>query len=231
MKKVLVLLVTMMATMAHAQSTDSKLIPQISVAGEGKVKVTPDQVQVRFGVQNTGKDAAEVKKINDETVDKVLKFIKKFGIPTSDVQTTSVSLYKSYDYEKKKHNFNASQTICILLKNVAKYDELMMGLVDNGINNISDVEFKSSKLEEHKSEARKLAIKDAQKKAQDYAGALNQKVGKAFLVTDNSQAYYPPMYKSIQMDAAAMGGAAGRETLALGEIEVTTNVNVSFILE
>ena len=119
MKKSIIILFTLVATSMNAQ--ENKLVPQISVSGEGKVKVAPDQVVINLGVQNTGKDAAEVKKMNDETVDKVVKYIKKFGIPTSDFQTTNVNLYKSYDYEKKKHNFQASQSITITLKDIKKY--------------------------------------------------------------------------------------------------------------
>jgi uncharacterized protein YggE len=228
MKKSIIILFTLVATSMNAQ--ENKLVPQISVSGEGKVKVAPDQVVINLGVQNTGKDAAEVKKMNDETVDKVVKYIKKIGIPTSDFQTTNVSLYKSYDYEKKKHNFQASQSITITLKDIKKYDELMMGLVDTGINNINGVEFKSSKIEEHKVTARKQAILDAKKKAEDFVSVLNQKVGKAILITDNSQPIYqPPMYRNVMMKAEAMDAVT--ETLAIGEIEIITNVNVSFLLE
>ncbi|MEZ4837729.1 SIMPL domain-containing protein [Flavobacterium sp.] len=228
MKKSIIILFTLVATSMNAQ--ENKLVPQISVSGEGKVKVAPDQVVINLGVQNTGNNAAEVKKMNDETVDKVVKYIKKFGIPTSDFQTTSVSLYKSYDYEKKKHNFQASQSITITLKDIKKYDELMMGLVDKGINNINGVEFKSSKIEEHKVTARKQAVLDAKKKAEDFASALNQKVGKAILITDNSQPMYqPPMYRNVMMKAEGMDSS--QETLAIGEIEIITNVNVSFLLE
>jgi len=229
MKKLILILMTFIATMTHAQ--EQKQIPQVSVSGEGKVMVKPDHIVINFGVENTGKDATEVKKLNDETVDKVVKFVKKFGVPTSDFQTTSVSLNRNYDYEKKKYNYQASQTISITLKDITKYDSLMMGLVDNGINNISDVEFKSSKIEEYKSEARKLAMKDAKHKAEDYVYVLNQKIGKAILITDTTQSYYPPpvMYKADRMVAEAAG--APRETLAVGEIEVVANVSVSFILE
>lgn len=228
MKKSIIILLTLVATSMNAQ--ENKIVPQISVSGEGKVKVAPDQVVINLGVQNTGKDAAEVKKMNDETVDKVVKYIKKFGIPTSDFQTTNVSLYKSYDYEKKKHNFQASQSLTITLKDIKKYDELMMGLVDTGINNINGVEFKSSKLEEHKVTARKQAVLDAKKKAEDFASALNQKVGKAILITDNSQPIYqPPMYRNVMMKAEAMDSS--QETLAIGEIEILTNINVTFMLE
>ena len=229
MKKVFLIAVTvLMTTLSNAQ--EMKTVPQIVVSGEGKIKVIPDRVVVNFGVDNVGKDATEVKKLNDETVDKVIKFIKKFGIPTTDFQTTNVSLHKTYDYDKKKHSYQASQSITITLKDITKYDELMMGLVDTGINNINGVEFKSSKMEEHKVTARKQAILDAKKKAEDFVSVLNQKVGKAILITDNSQPMYqPPMYRNVMMKAEAMDAIP--ETLAIGEIEIITNVNVSFLLE
>lgn len=231
MKKLFLILTLTLATMMEAQE-NKQPIPQISVSGEGKIKVKPDQVAINFGVENTGKDATEVKKLNDETVDKVMKYIKKFGIPSTDYQTTNVSLYRNYDYDKKKYNYQATQQVTILLKDISKYDDLMMGLVDNGINNISNIEFKSSKMETLKSEARVAAMKDAKKKAEDYVSILNQKVGKALVITDNSQPYYPQpvMYKAMAMDAS-MGGGAPQETLAAGEIEVVANVTVSFVLE
>lgn len=231
MKKLALVVLTLFVTMSHAQ--EQKQIPQVSVSGEGKIKVKPDQVVINFGVENVGKDAQEVKKLNDENVDKVVKFIKKFGIQSSDFQTTNVSLNRNYDYDKKKYNFQASQSITIILKDVTKYDALMMGLVDNGINNISNVEFKSTEIEKHKSDARKLAIKDAKKKAEDFVSVLGQKIGKALLITDNSANYYPPqpMYKAMAMAAVADAESSSYETLAVGEIEVITNVSVSFILE
>jgi len=230
MKKAVLILITLFVTMSQAQ--DQKQIPQVSVSGEGKIKVKPDQVEINFGVENLGKDAKEVKKLNDEKVDKVVKFIKKFGIASTDFQTTNVSLNRNYDYDKKKYNYQASQNICILLKDISKYDELMMGLVDNGINNIGNIQFKSSKIEEHKAEARKAAMRDAKKKAEDYVSVLGQKVGKALLITDNSVNYYPPqpMYKAAMMEMAD-GSGAQQETLAVGEIEVNSNVSVSFVLE
>ena len=42
MKKAVLILITLFATMSNAQ--EQKNIPQISVSGEGKIKVKPDQV-------------------------------------------------------------------------------------------------------------------------------------------------------------------------------------------
>lgn len=228
MKKTILILMTVFATTIQAQ--EIKQIPQINVSGEGKIKVIPDYAIINIGVENVGADAAEVKKKNDATVDAVIKYLKGFKLPASDYQTKQVFLSKTYDYNKKKNNFTASQQISITLKDLTKYDALMMGLVDSGINNIQGVEFKATKLAQYESEARKAAVAEAKAKAQDFASALGQKVGKAILVSDNSQTNYP-MPRMYAMEMKASGDAMPQQTLAIGEIEITANVNIGFVLE
>lgn len=229
MKKLIITLLIFASTMTQAQD-QKNAIPQVTVTGEGKLKVTPDQAIVTIGVENTGKDAQTVKKANDEIIDKVLKFIKSKAVPQSDFQTTNVSLYKNYDYEKKKYNYVANQTICITLKDLKKYDDIMNGLTEVGITNINGVEFKSSKLETYEAEARKKAILAAKQKASDYVIPLGQKLGKILLITDTAQTYYPqPMYKGTMAMSADAGGA--KETLAVGEIEILATVQATFAIE
>lgn len=229
MKKALTILSVFFLSFAQAQET--KQIPQISANGEGKVKVTPDQASISVTVETKGNNAKDVKKQNDTKIDAVLKFIKKMNVAPADFKTERVALNPQYDYEKKKHNYNATQTIVILLRDLGKYDELMEGLVNEGINRIDAVTFQSSKLAQYQSEARKLAMKDAKLKAEDYVSVLGQKVGKAFTIVDNSQTYYPqPMY-AMMRKSEAMDVNEPRETLALGEITITANVMVSFILD
>ncbi|EJL65226.1 hypothetical protein PMI10_01417 [Flavobacterium sp. CF136] len=229
MKKLVLFITIMFMTMTYGQ--EIKQIPQINVNGEGKIKVTPDQVSISATVETKGNNAKDVKKQNDEKIDAVLKFIKKMNIPTADFKTKQVALNPQYDYEKKKTSYNAIQTVEIVLKDLSKYDELMEGLVQQGINRIDKVSFESSKLTQYQSEARKLAIKDAKSKAEDYVSVLGQKIGKAITISDNSQIYQPqPMYAGMRMKESADAGASN-ETLAIGEIEITANVSVSFILD
>jgi uncharacterized protein YggE len=230
MKRALLILSLFVVTLLSAQ--EMKQIPQISVTGEGKVKVAPDQVLILATVETKGTNVKDVKKQNDKQVEAVLKMIKKMNLAPADYKTQRVSLNPQYDYEKKKRSYNATQTIEILLRDLSNYDELMEGLVDEGINRIDNVTFQSSKLAQYQSEARKLAMKEAKMKAEDYVSVLGQKVGRALTISDNSQNYYPqPMYGVMKMETMADGGAGPRQTLAAGEIEITANVSVSFILE
>ena len=229
MKKVILVLSLIFMQISYGQEV--KQIPQIIVNGEGKVKVVPDQATIAATVETKGNNAKEVKKQNDEKIDAILKFIKKMNLAPADFKTQRVSLNPQYDYEKKKHSYNATQTIEILLRDLSNYDELMEGLVNQGINRIDNVTFQSSKMKQYESEARKLAMKEAKLKAEDYVSVLGQKVGRALPISDNSQTYYPqPMYVGMKtMQSNDM--SAPRETLAAGEITITATVTVNFILE
>lgn len=230
MKKSIAVLVCLFTIMAHSQEV--KLVPQVNVSGEGKINVVPDQVSILATVETKGNNAKDVKRQNDQQMEAVLKLIKKMNLPATDYKTKRVSLNPQYDYEKKKHSYNATQTIEILLKDLSIYDDLMEGLVDQGINRIDNVTFKSSKLAQYQSEARKLAIKDAKMKAEDYVSVLDQKVGKATVITDNSQNYYPqPVFEAQRLMSMKAESDSVRETMAVGEIEITVNVSVSFKLE
>jgi len=230
MKKTFLLLAAIAMTATSIQAQEAKQVPLLTVNGEGKIKVTPDQASITVSVESKGNKAADVKRDNDAKIDAVIKYIKKSGLDAKDYQTQRVYLNDEYDYEKKKHNYVATQTIKIMLKDLSKYDTLMEGLVDTGINNISGVDFQTSKLASYKSEARKAAVADAKAKAQDFTSALGQTVGKAYNVVDNSPIDYPrPMYETrmVKMASDALGA---NETLAVGEIEITANVSVSFLL-
>ncbi len=230
MKKAILILA--LVFMANSYAQEIKQIPMINVSGEGKVKVAPDQVLISISIETKGTKAEDVKRENDKKMDGILRFIKKSSIAPEDFQTQRISLNPNYDYEKKKSNYVATQTLHILLKDLSKYDTLMEGLVSEGINRIDTVEFKTSKLVQLQSDARKLAIKDAKAKAEDFVSVLGQKVGKAIVISDNSQPYSPqPQPRMYAMKSMAMDESATKETLAIGEIEILANVSVSFVLE
>ncbi|OYX83168.1 MAG: hypothetical protein B7Y83_12405 [Flavobacteriales bacterium 32-34-25] len=231
MKRAIVFMSVMFMTLSYGQ--EIKQVPQITVSGEGKVKVIPDEAVISATVETKGNNAKEVKQKNDEQIDAVLKLIKKMNLAAADYKTQRVALNPVYDYEKKKTTYNATQTIEIIVRDLNKYDELMEGLVVQGINRIDNVTFQSSKLAQYESEARKLAMKQAKLKAEDYVSVLGQKVGKAMTISDNSQTYYPqPVYARFKTAMAMESDAAApKETLAVGEITITANVSVNFILE
>src|SRR5690606_35406101 len=126
----------------------------------------------------------------------------------------------------KTYTFAANQSLSVKLRDLKKYEPVMKGLLDTGINRIDGVEFSSSNSESLKSQARKKAVENAQMKAKEYASVLNQTVGKAVSISEFNNSVGPqPMYKMAMSDSYS---GSGDQTLALGEMEIKTTVNVSF---
>lgn len=225
MKTISVLCMLLLSTGLLAQHN---LKPSAEVSGEGVVNVVPDEVTVSVRVENEGKNARELKQQNDRIINNVLAFIKSQGIPDKNVRTEYIRLNKNYDYNTKTYSYAANQSITVKLTDLSKYENLMNGLMESGINRIDGIEFSSSKRAELESEARKKAVMQAKMKAEEYASALNQTIGKAmFIREDNPPAMPQPMYKTaMMMDSESSGG----QSMAPGEMEIKVIVYVTFEL-
>jgi len=229
MKKI-ILLVTAFIGMNSLQAQE--ITPSIAVVGEGVVRVTPDQVLIKVRVESEGSSAQQVKSDNDKAIDKVLKYTKSMGVKEGDVKTEYVNLNKNYDYQTKEYKYVANQSISILLKDLNKYSEFTEGLLNAGINRIDGVTFKSTEIETHNSKARMEAIKDAKKKAEEYASALGQSVGKALTISETGSISAPqPIYRMEMMKSADSSGGGDMETIAVGEMVIEAKVNVTFHLK
>ena len=215
-------------TMTLSMNAQNHVQPTVEVSGEGTVTVVPDEATVTVRVENTGSDAATVKQENDRTISNVFAFLKKMKIEDKNVKSEYIRLSKNYEYNTKTYNYAANQSISIQLKDLKKYEELMNGLLQTGINLIDNVSFSSSKVKDLESQARKKAVENAKMKATEYASVLGQSIGKAVRISEFNQVNTPQplMYKSSAMRE---GDSAG-QTMAPGEMEISMTVNVSFIL-
>lgn len=209
-----------------AQETPLSLI---NVTGEGTVKVVPDEVFIKARIEHTGKSSKEVKAQNDKVVNEIIKYLKSQKIPAKNFQTEYIRLSKDYNYNSKETFYSANQAISIKLEDLSKYEKIMSGLLESGLNRIDGIQFQSSKKEALETEARKKAVLDAQKKANELANALGQEIGKAHSINEIGGGGYPqPMFKAAMMDVATEESA---ETIAPGEMDVTIKVNVAFMLK
>lgn len=225
MKNLKTLLILLISTIMTAQNNPQ---PTVDVTGEGIVRVVPDEVTITVRVENTGNEVKALKTKNDQIVNDVLRTIKSMGIEDKHIQTEYVRLSKNYQHNTKTYNYSANQTISIYLKDLQKYELLMDGLMVSGINRIDGISFSSSNQKELKSQARKKAVENAVMKAKEYVGVLNQTIGKAVSISEFQNSIAPqPMFKAMAMQG---DNAGAKQTLAPGELEIRSSVNVRFIL-
>ncbi len=227
MRSIIILLIFISGYTLQAQQ-DNFSQPIVVVNGEGIVKVVPDQVLIMSRIEHEGLNAREVKKQNDAVVDKVIKYLRSQGIPEKNVRTDYMNLNKNYNYNNKTYTFVASQSISIQLDDLKTYETIMGGLLDSGLNRIDGVQFKSSEIEKHTTEARRLAVLNARKRAMEYVSPLDQKLGKAISISELETNHFPPVYKMERLQVAS--DMAPQESIAPGEMEVRARVTVGFQL-
>ena len=204
--------------------------PTIDVVGKAIVKTIPDEVTIKVQLENKGKDPQLLKQKNDIIINYILFFLNGISILEKYVKTTYLRLNKNYDYQTKSYNYVASQSISIFLTDLNSYELLMNGLMNRGINRVDGILFSSSIVNELKSEARKKAIENAKMKAKEYAGVLNQSIGKAVSISEFSNKNNDSFsYKSGPMQSSD-APVTNQQTISIGEIEIVSKINVSFLL-
>ncbi|TDN79209.1 hypothetical protein DET49_1395 [Salegentibacter sp. 24] len=226
MKKLILLIAVVTGLGMQAQND---MNTGIHVTGEGIVKVAPDKVTIKSQIEHEGQSATSVKSQNDEVVNDIIKYLKSQGIAEKHINTNYINLNKRYNYNDKTYTYVANQAISITLEDISKYETIMKGLLENGLNGINGVEFKSSDIDKHKAEARRKAVLNAKEKAEALAAPLGQTVGNAFFISEGSSDNYQPVYRTLEMKASS-DQASNQETIAPGEMEVKVEVNVAFQL-
>lgn len=170
MKKIiLVLLFTFVCFTALAEET----VTRITVNGMGRVEVAPDRAVISFGVENTGKELAPLKKANDQAAKKAVDALIRSGVSRKDIYTSNYNISYNYDYrqkaEKREKVYTVRNQFRLTLDNVEKVGEVITILERNGVNTIQGVNYTTSKAKELKLQALERAYLDARRKAEHIA--------------------------------------------------------------
>lgn len=211
----------------------------IQVSGEGEVLVVPDEAIIRCGITLRGKTLEKVKEDCDEKSAALSKALQALGIAEDGI-TKSAYSYSPYRGKGRDtySGYQVNRNFSIKTDDVDKLGLLLNAVAEAGINQIDDVELKSSKREQHEDEALKLAARRARQKGQVLAESLDAKLGRALRIHEESSYAYGGGFGGGDPFAAGGGadpfaapaGAQAGPTYAAGMIKIEATVNVSFEL-
>jgi hypothetical protein len=218
----------------------------ITVTGEAEVRVVPDEVILTLGVETWDEYLKSAKSQNDERVKEVLRIAQAYGVEARHIQTDHISIEPRYEdnYEKKDLiGYFVRKTIVITLKDISKFDDLLTSVIDADVNYVHGIQFRTTELRKHRDEARALAIKAAQEKANALAGELGQSVGRPRTINEEQAGWWSwynswwgagwgnNMSQNVIQEAGGSSSTSDDGTIAPGQITVNARVNVSFELE
>ncbi|WP_224482834.1 SIMPL domain-containing protein [Robertkochia aurantiaca] len=224
MKPFYFLLISFLMCMPVAAQEPGKL----QLRGEATIKAAPDQASLSFSIITSGKDPGNVKKSNDAQANDLIAAIKSLGIDAKDYATTRVALRKQYDYNEKEYQYIAEQQFRLHLKDLRTYVRLNDVLLENGVNEISQLSFESSKMEELQRNARKAAVNNALEKAEVYAESFGLTLGQPVHIQEIHHGTPVIIRQEAMMRSSADAMGKSEESIAPGELEVRAEIEVIF---
>lgn len=238
-KKLLVLIVTLAflsvaVVGGHALSKGTAVADEtntertISVSGTGTVQITPDIALVNFSITVENKDASMAMTMLSQKANAVLQSLSKIEVKKEDIQTTNISLYPVYSYDKDTgkqtlEGYRATESFNVkgAINDAGK---ILSTVSANGVNEINGISFDVSNKDQLKLDAIKLAMKDARAKADASIDGTGYNINS--IKTISIEASSPvPMYKSFA------GATENNLPIEGGTINVQVNVSVVFTFE
>lgn len=246
----LVLLAALVPSSVLAQSNRAfrlePAVPTITVAASAAILVVPDEVMVRFSVEDRSPKLADAVKACDTSTAAVLDFLKQSGIAAKDVGSDFIEIVPDFNGPGGvdllvPRFFDVRRGFALRLREVAKFDALLTGMLEAGVDRVQEVEFRTTALRKHRDQARLQAVRAAREKAVALAGELGAKVGKPFSIEETPGGGVRghggrrgQVQSQINIEADAPGDATDGDAdqkLAAGMISVTSQVDVVFTLE
>jgi uncharacterized protein len=227
--KTLPLVLLLAAAPAYAQAPVQPQPRVIVTSGEGIVKRAPDRVWVSIGAESRARTAQEAQKLNVDAMTAVLDKIKSAGASGDAIQTTGYSLQPEFDYQNGKQTLRgyvARNQVQVRVDAIAKIGDILAAAVGTGATNVSGVRFDLKDRDAAESEALRLAVRDARRRADAAASGAGVEIAGVIRIDDQGQADVVPMPMTRTM---AMAGAAPPAPVPVegGEIEIRARVTVT----
>jgi uncharacterized protein YggE len=209
-----------------------KVTRTIYVTGTGKVYLTPDIAYVSIGVHTENKDATKAVADNNTKSQAVKDALVTLGIEAKDIQTTNFSIYPQQQYDQQGKptgdiNYVVDNSIYVTVRDITKVGEVLDASVKAGANSINGIQFDVVDRSKALSDARKLAVADAQAQAEELAQAAGVTLGAVQTINTSGGSTPVPMYEKAYGGGVAMA-AAPSVPISPGQMTLQTDVNMVF---
>ena len=208
-------------------------VPTISVNGEGTVEATPDRAIISVGVVTRAKNPSEVQNLNAKSATSIINSIVALGIERKSISTGNYNFNPIYRHlENGKsilEGYEASNSVTIIVDDLNLVGKIIDAALNHGANQVNSLNFGLRNKTAYQDEALRLAVLDAQRKAEIAASALGKMIISVRNVSINSNSISAPRnYKLARSMAVAEDAIAYETPIESGTLQCSANVHVEF---
>ena len=213
------------------QSTKDR---SIHVEGSGSVTGEPDIATLNLGVSVEKETVAEAREAAAVAMTAVLDSLKTNGTAEEDIQTENFSIHPQYDYTENGRvlrGYRVNNTISAKVRDLQSLSDIIDDAAGAGgdIIVVRSIQFMIEDPTELQMQARALAARDAEAKAQTLADAHGVKLGKPVTITEViSGGIFPIVFAE---SAVADDSFRTPTPIEAGQLTVTVNITVVYEFE
>jgi uncharacterized protein YggE len=221
----------------QATPSDTSQTRTMNVTGSGKIDLEPDLAYVNIGVRSEAADAGKALEENNTNIQAVVQQMKDLGVAAEDIQTRNFNIYPQQNNPptpqggepamQPSQSFVVENTVSVTVRNLDSLGEILAAAVSKGANTIYGVTFDVKDRDAAVEQARKMAIEDAQSKAQAIAEDAGVKLGaiQTIDINENSGGGV------VREAAAAQMPQGGQVPISQGTLTINLTANLTYIIE
>lgn len=213
---------------AHAEIKE----PHVSSTATGTIEAVPDIAIMSGKVMVQSKTADQAVSEARKQLDSVIRYIKREGINSEDLQAAQVLVNPVWHYQKDKprelSGYQAYADFSLKVRDINKLSGLYGGLVKAGASELSPTSFDFSLREDLELKAIEKAVQQARKKAEAGLKPLGQKVGDVWSMNVDTRWQQPPVYKMSRMAMAESADMGAAPEVNVGNQTIQATVSVTF---
>jgi uncharacterized protein len=219
-------LVTQPLAALQAQETQPQ-IPEIMAMATGESRAAPDRATILFTVDTRAATAAQAGEQNAARQTAVINALRQAGVAADAVQTVSYTISPEYQWDEPRRTqrivgYVARNVIRLEVRELARIGPLIDVALRGGANEVSSLQFYSSRRDELRQEAVVLAVTRACREASAIARAAGGTLG-PLMQANTSDGYMPPPAPPMPM--MRQEAAAADTPITPGDLEIRVNVS------
>jgi hypothetical protein len=208
--------------------------PSVSVSGEGKAAAPPDIAKVRVSINVRADTAARARDDGKAAISRLLSTLERFGVEGPDVETRSFSINPVTQRDEQTSEpqivaYALRNTSEISLRDVERVGEMLDELVGE-VGDVLRIDSISLAIEDPtgmRRQAREMAMRDAQAKAQQLADLAGVSLGPPLSISEGFEGT-PSGLLSKEVLVAPVQEGVGPVTI--GELEAAVSVYAVYTL-
>lgn len=201
----------------------------IAVTGTGKVYLTPDVATISIGVHSEDESASRAVETNTQQAEAVTGTLLDIGVEEEDIKISNFSIYPDQQFDESGNPLGTlyvvDNTVFVTVRELNNLGSIMGSVVEAGANSIFGIQFDVADKRKALSDARKMAVENAQVKAEELAQAAGVTLGEIQSINE---------FGGVPVPVFEGRGGGGFETTAeqmpvnLGQLSLTVEVTVTY---